>query len=82
MVELVAHLKRVAAESEVNKMGVNNLCLMFGPNIMRAKNSSTLADLGDSPVRREKIPSSRAIHCALALDDQSSLHTEFDYGHV
>ncbi|KAM6216861.1 LOW QUALITY PROTEIN: GEM-interacting protein [Rhynchocyon petersi] len=45
---LVAHLFRVAAQSEENKMSANNLGIVFGPTLLRPPDSSGVA--GPGPV--------------------------------
>jgi len=37
---LLVHLRKVAAEDQVNKMSVSNLAIVFGPCLVRSRNES------------------------------------------
>ncbi len=45
---LMDHLVRVAANSEVNMMGVQNLAVCFGPTLMRVKEEETTGGAGQA----------------------------------
>ncbi len=45
---LMDHLVRVAANSEVNMMGVQNLAVCFGPTLMRVKEEETAGGAGQA----------------------------------
>ena len=45
LLRLCEHLRLVAEQEELNKMGVHNLALVFGPNIRGANRSNQLDDV-------------------------------------
>lgn len=48
---LVEHLARIAQYEEVNKMGPQNLAIVFGPNILRSRDENALSMLTDMNVQ-------------------------------
>jgi hypothetical protein len=47
---IISHLKKTSAESEVTKMSVQNLAIVFGPTLFRSPDESATRILTDSPL--------------------------------
>lgn len=43
-------LAKVCSYNDVNKMGANNLAIVFGPNILRSKDETALSAIENSAV--------------------------------
>lgn len=43
-------LAKVCSYSDINKMGANNLAIVFGPNILRSKDETTFSAIENSAV--------------------------------